>query len=323
MRVFVQPLYVQLNTGVGDCPLGCAHGCQVVAQAPKLASLAGGSCPLLRHQADTWAALRDGNADVLFNTAPTGAGKTLAGCGLSLVQPGWRLVSCYPTNELIEDQARSLRHWHEWFELDYDRRVLPLYGERLSQQVEQQDSSRFLVLTGAIQNYPLLLTNPDLLHYMVHFRYRDPAYGADLLPVALADFPDLWVFDEFHLFGPHQEAAVLNGMALIRRLRGEQRPRRFLFTSATPKPAFQVSLQQTGWTIQTIPCSCVSVPTDGYRPIAQGLELAFVQLERGQEALDWLLANAGLLRAHLQAEGAGRGLVLLNSVAQAAQAVSR
>ncbi|NJN84197.1 MAG: hypothetical protein HC802_19245, partial [Caldilineaceae bacterium] len=61
---------------------------------------------LSQHQVDTYLALvqADG-ADVIFNTAMTGDGKSLAGQLPSLVN-GWkrRLFAMYPTNELIRDQ---------------------------------------------------------------------------------------------------------------------------------------------------------------------------------------------------------------------------
>ncbi|MEN9207047.1 MAG: type I-D CRISPR-associated helicase Cas3' [Gloeomargarita sp. GMQP_bins_14] len=288
-------------------------------EAPNFAASSGQSCPLFQHQAETWAALQQGQANVIFNTAPTGAGKTLAALGLGLCQPNQRTMALYPTIELIEDQVRSLRGWHERLGQDFDQRVEHLYGEELSRRVVQGNSSRFEVLAQAIQQKPLLLTNPDIFHLIAHFRYRDPHYSSDLLPLALADFPHVWVADEFHLFGAHQEAAMLNTMVFLRAVRGDQRPYRFVFTSATPNPAFQDQLQQAGFEVQEINCRSVAQPTPGYALVAQPVTLEFVQLTREQTASDWLLDHAEVIRQILQAESPGRGLVILNSLAQVTQ----
>lgn len=292
-----------------------------VSQQSELKPSEGNSCPLSLHQAKTYAEVTQGSADVIFNTAATGDGKSLAAYLPGLLNRSFRIVGLYPTIELVEDQTRSQQGWHSLFGLDADERIDRLFGEELSRRVQQAETSnKFQELLLAIQQKPILLTNPDIFHLITHFQYRDPAYGNDLLPLALAEFPDLWVFDEFHIFGPHQEAAVLNSMTLIRRTQSDQRPRRFLFTSATPKPDFINQLQQSGLQTVEITGSYASEPTPGYRQVLQAIELEFVDL-KDSDSLGWLAENANTIRAILQAESQGRGLVILNSVAQAGRAI--
>ncbi len=65
---------------------------------------------------ETYRALIGSACDVVFNTAMTGDGKSLAGQLPSLVQ-GWRrpLFAMYPTNELIRDQRRQAdQTWRTW-----------------------------------------------------------------------------------------------------------------------------------------------------------------------------------------------------------------
>ncbi len=320
MKVFLKPLYSQLNPGIGHCPLGCEQVCQVRQQAPILQPPPGYTCPLSVHQANTCAAVVQGTADVIFNKAATGDGKSLAAYVPGLLNPNFRIMGLYPTIELVEDQTHSQQGWHSMFGLDADERIDRLFGEELNRRVQHAETSnKFQELLLAIQQKPILLTNPDIFHLITHFQYRDPAYGNDLLPLALAEFPDLWVFDEFHIFGPHQEAAVLNSMTLIRRTQPEQRPRRFLFTSATPKPDFIDQLQQSGLQTVEITGSYASEPIPGYRQVLQPVKLEFVDL-KASDSLGWLAENANTLRAILQSESQGRGLVILNSVAQAGQA---
>ena len=58
---------------------------------------------LSQHQVDTYNVLVHGDYDVIFNTAMTGDGKSLAGQLPALMQGGihWPVLAMYPTNELI------------------------------------------------------------------------------------------------------------------------------------------------------------------------------------------------------------------------------
>ena len=225
MKVLLHPLYSELNPGLGKCLLGCKEICQ----ADKLKPPEGYTCHLSSHQAKTYAAVVQGKADIIFNKSATGDGKSLGASLPGLLNPSFRIMSQYPTIELVEDQTQQQKHYHEVFGLDASERVDRLFGAELSRRVKQaQKSNKFQELLLAIQDKPFLLTNPDIFHYITHFQYRNAPYSSDLLPLILAEWPDLWVFDEFHIFGPHQEAAVLNSMTLIRRTQENQsRPRRF------------------------------------------------------------------------------------------------
>lgn len=319
VKVFIQPLYSQLNPGIGDCPLGCDRACKVVSQTPQLQPAIDHSCPLSRHQAETYVQVVTGTADIIFNTAATGDGKSLAAFLASLLNPSFRIMGLYPTIELVEDQTRSQSQWQSLFGWNAEERIDRLFGEELSRRVQQADSNKFQELLLSIQTKPILLTNPDIFHLITHHQYRDPAYSNALLPLALAEFPDLWVFDEFHIFGAHQEAAVLNSLALIRRTQSDRRPRRFLFTSATPKPDFIAQLKQADLQVAEVRGRYADEPTPGYRQILQEIELKFVELKE-TDAIAWLDNHADEIRIILEAESRGRGLIILNSVAQAGRA---
>lgn len=324
MKVFLKPLYSQLNPGIGACPLGCQQVCRVHQQAPGLQPPTGYTCPLSVHQAQTYAQVTAGTADIIFNTAATGDGKSLAAYLPGLLDPKFRTLGLYPTIELVEDQDRSHRDdgerigWHSLFGLKAEKRIDRLFGEELSRRTQAAGSKRFQELRIAIENKPLILTNPDIFHLITHFKYQDPAYGTAELPLLMAEFPDLWVFDEFHIFGHHQEAAVLNSLSFIRR--SQQRKRRFLFTSATPKPGFIHQLKTAGFEVAEVAGDYQSEAQPGYRPILQPVELEFAQL-KNQTVLEWLSDHRVEILADLTAESGGRGLIILNSVAQAGRAV--
>jgi len=314
VKVFLDPLYSKLNPGVGSCPLGCELICQVREQAPNLRPPPGCTCPLSSHQAQTYIQVTQGEADIIFNKSATGDGKSLGASLPSLLDPSFRFMGLYPTIELVEDQTQQQHHYHSLFDLDAQERIDRLFGEELSRRVKDAESNRFQELLLAIQQKPILFSNPDIFHLITHFQYRDSAYDNALLPLMLAEWPDLWVFDEFPIFGSHQEAAALNSLALIRRT--QQQPRRFLFTSATPKPDFIDQLKQADFKVAEIEGVYANVDTPGYRPILQPVELEFVEL-KDTEALSWLTDLAPRIQEMLEAEPNGRGLIILNSVALA------
>src|SRR5260370_31210929 len=63
-----------------------------------------GSTQLLKHQVATWEAIRDPEIDVVFNTAMTGDGKSLAAYLPAFKDERKSIIAMYPTNELIQDQ---------------------------------------------------------------------------------------------------------------------------------------------------------------------------------------------------------------------------
>ncbi|MBD2680945.1 MULTISPECIES: type I-D CRISPR-associated helicase Cas3' [Nostoc] len=321
MKLSLQPLYSQLNSGVENCPLGCKSQCLVTQRASDLRPPEGCVCPLSSHQANTYHEIIHGDANIICNQAATGDGKTLGANLPSLINPEFRIMGLYPTIELVEDQAQQQYKYHALFGLDAAQRVDRLFGAELSRRVKQAiKSNKFQELLLAIEQKPILLTNPDIFHYITHFQYRDPAYGSDQLPLVLAEWPDLWVFDEFHIFGSHQETAALNSLAFIRRSQENQlRPRRFLFTSATPKPDFIQQLRTAGFKVAEVKGVYASEAKPGFRQILQAVELEFVELAKDADTQTWLKEMIPTIGQILNAESCARGLIIVNSVAKAGQ----
>ncbi|MGC9528250.1 MAG: type I-D CRISPR-associated helicase Cas3' [Limnospira sp.] len=320
MKVKLKPLFSELNTGSENCPLKCGARCRIRQRAPKLKPPPGCACPLSSHQAKTYAAVMSGEAEVIFNKGATGDGKSLGGSLPSLLNPEMRMMGLYPTIELVEDQTRQQQVYHELFDLDAESRIDRLYGEELNRRVREESSRKFDELLTAIYHRPVLLTNPDIFHLMIHHRYINPAIDRAQLPLILAEWPDLWVFDEFHIFGPHQEAAALNSLTYIRRT--QQRPRRFLFTSATPKSDFIEQLRKADFNIAEIEGVYSGEEKPGYRQILQPVNLEFVNLSEGN-SVDWLAESAPMLEALLTAENRSRGLIILNAIASVNRVVEK
>lgn len=314
MKIYLKPLYSKLNDGVGSCPLGCEKICRVEQQAPNFKAPSDHSCPLYQHQAEAYPHLTKGDADLIFITAPTAGGKSLLASLPSLLDPSFRMMGMYPTIELVEDQTEQQKGYQSLFGLNAQERIDRLFGAELSQRVKDSGKNRFQELLLAIETKEVILTNPDIFHLITHFKYQDPAYAKDELPLVLAKFPDLWVFDEFHIFGAHQETAILNSMTLIRRT--QQQKRRFLFTSATMKKDFVEQLKQAGFKIVEIAGKYENEAKLGYRQILQPVELSVINL-KDEDGFTWLINQVETIKDILTNEDQGRGLIILNSVVMA------
>lgn len=324
MKVRLKPLYSRLNLGIGSCPLGCQQLCQVHQAAPSFKPPPGCSCPLSLHQAETCAEVMFGDADIIFNTAATGDGKSLAAYLPPLLNSNFEVMGNYPTNALVEDQCRHLDECYENFGIE-ERLGWRLeewrdraYGKELTLKVKQAgNSNKFQELSILLENIPLLISNPDIFHLITHFRYLDIAYDPFTIIQALAR-KDLMVFDEFHIFGAHQEAAVLNSLLLIDET--QQRHIKFLFTSATPKQEFKETLEKAEFTVKSIGGAeyYTDTPSTGFRQILQPVDLNFVQLP-DSDTLSWFTESITQICQSLASEERGRGLIIVNSVAFASR----
>ncbi|MEZ4684301.1 MAG: type I-D CRISPR-associated helicase Cas3' [Caldilineaceae bacterium] len=205
---------------------------------------------LSQHQVETYRALTDlQGPDVIINTAMTGDGKSLAGQLPALVN-GWRvpLFSMYPTNELIRDQLRQAQStWQRWQQSPTQIRLLD--SSELDRIMESKDyGQRGEALLSALQNSEILLTNPDIFHYIMQTFYRRQGKKGDAPDRIIGPLLDLYnqfTFDEFHIFETPQVVSVLNAMLFIHEMVGKQR-KRFLFQSATPGDLMQTYLERAG-----------------------------------------------------------------------------
>ncbi len=282
---------------------------------------------LSEHQVATYRALRDPNVDVVINTAMTGDGKSLAGLLplLTAPQPNGALA-LFPTNELIADQyvsaADALRLWQrpaEW--------VGTLFGARLDELTAAVDElSRAETLLRELNTRRLVLSNPDILHAILQFRYqqhgRAPTHIVGQLPLLF----DQLTFDEFHIFETPQVVAVLTGLLFL----ATQRPApKTLFLSATPSPEVQQLLQRTGMSARLRLIAPQREgwyhhgdhPATDWRPILQRSTVAFSP----RSAEEWLDAGGEevILRWFRDHRPGARAALIVNSAATALRLVER
>ena len=277
------------------------------------------------HQAATLKALQDPNVDVVFNTAMTGDGKSLAAY-LNVLQGNCCAIGLYPTNELARDQDTQIRNYIEQFQPKNDPRVVRLSGAALESYAENEGLWKSAAIATRTDQSEVLLTNPDLFHYLHQGAYLIPGDSPDKLWGRIDKTFDLFIFDEFHVFASPQISSVINTMVLIR---STSRQKKFLFLSATPDEQLIHRLRQAGFRCQVInpieqnkyqfPTSLEqqeTLKTQNWRQVSQSITLNFVPLESAAKASEtWLMENTTLILEQFQQHPGSKGAIILNAIA--------
>ena len=287
----------------------------------------------LSHQAQTYEALQNPDIDVVVNTAMTGDGKSFAAYSPVLLDNQVAL-GMYPTNELARDQARQLSEYVSYFPKRNPPRINRLSGEELELFSEQEGLTKAQGIARRGSNSEVLLSNPDMIHYLHRGAYLSHYDNPDKLWNRIDKNLDQFIFDEFHVFSAPQVASVLNTMLLIRHT---NRTKKFLFLSATPDLQLIEMLKRGQFRYQVInpveagnyryPESETeknSLLSQGWRQIAREIEFNFVALEsQGQASEQWLRDNGDrILQQFLEMPGS-KGAIILNSIAAVKRLVPR
>lgn len=282
------------------------------------------------HQAETFKALSNPEIDIVFNTAMTGDGKSLAAYLKAMTGRNYTLAM-YPTNELARDQERQVESYKTQFQpKDYDPDIFRLTGAILEDLVEAKNlSSKQQGILYAIENAEILLTNPDIFHYIHSFRYlrrssKNPNRGdnADKIFRKIDELYKIFIFDEFHILPSPQVTSILNSILLMRHTTANKK---FLFLSATPNESLLDFLHRVDLKFRVInPVDenkyCFSLDSDkeNWRAISQSITLTFPsELEpKAKASYQWLVNNAEstILQFFLDYPGS-KGAIILNSIA--------
>lgn len=284
---------------------------------------------LYEHQLETYQALAGGQYDVVINTAMTGDGKSLAGYLPALVD-GVPLAALYPTNELARDQElqmdRMKAHWNAHF--THQR----ISASRLEEMVQAMGLKRKgEALEQALANSEVVLTNPDIFHYIAQFYYtrRDDAPDR-ILGRRLIEGFDQFIFDEFHIFDTPQVISVVNALLLIRAIAGTapltHSRKRFLFLSATPGEQLTDYLHRAGFAVHLVTTEGRyqhgdEPNADQWRRIIHGSNITFA----AQTAEEWVEAHLHdtLLPFFQEHRPVAKGAIIVNSVAAAHRLAAR
>ncbi|MDF0551512.1 type I-D CRISPR-associated helicase Cas3' [Kamptonema sp. UHCC 0994] len=299
---------------------------------PPGVTLPAGWDSLSWHQVETFKALSDPTIDVVFNTAMTGDGKSLAAY-LAAMTNRTDTLAAYPTNELARDQEKQVRGYKAQFQPENNPQIYRLTATILEEFIETNKlSSKLAGLLDRANNSEILLTNPDIFHYIHDFRYlrrnkEGKGDNADRLFANIDNFYKLFMFDEFHVFSSPQITSVLNAMLLIKHtLPGKK----FLFLSATPNDLLQEFLSRCGLRYHAIdPVKQDGYrfsPTDKWRQISYPINLSFPQqLEPNlRSSYDWILENAETtILKFFQDHPGSKGAIILNSIASVKKLVTK
>lgn len=290
---------------------------------PEGVKLPDGWC-LSWHQVETLKALRDPNIDVVFNTAMTGDGKSLAAY-LQAMTNTISTLAMYPTNELARDQEKQVQGYKALFNPKRDPQIHRLTAAILEQYIATYKLPSKLegidVFSGQAE---ILLTNPDIFHYIHNFYYlREKIDNPDRLFRRIDENYKLFIYDEFHIFSSPQIASVINTILLIKHTGGANK--KFFFLSATPNELLQVYFDKAGIKYKIIDPKDVGAykfdatsSYDQWRQISQPINLCFPKgIEHNlSSSFKWIEENAEkVILKFFQDYPNSKGAIILNSIA--------
>ncbi|TRU72305.1 MAG: type I-D CRISPR-associated helicase Cas3' [Microcystis viridis Mv_BB_P_19951000_S69] len=285
------------------------------------------------HQVETWKALNDPDVAVIINSAMTGDGKSLAAYldAMQGVKPDdslCRPIGLYPTNELARDQESQIQGYIDRFRPNNDPRVSRLSGATLEIYAESEDIRKDNAILTRIDQSDIILTNPDILHYLHRHAYITPKDAPDKLWSRLDVTFNLFIHDEFHVFSAPQIASVINTMLLMRHTKNE---RKHLFLSATPEKQLFERLktvfaaeeireinpyEREKYRFPDSEAEKQQLESQGWRQIARQITLNFIPIDSTFGASEtWLLENWQLIRDYFLQYPGSKGAIILNSIA--------
>ncbi|MGF1677351.1 MAG: type I-D CRISPR-associated helicase Cas3' [Rivularia sp. (in: cyanobacteria)] len=277
------------------------------------------------HQVETLKALRDPNIDVIINTAMTGDGKSLAAY-LEVFQGEFSAIGLYPTNELARDQEIQIKGYIDTFKPINNPRIARLSSAELEIYAENEGLRKSAAISTLTSQREVILTNPDILHYLHRGAYLIPGDSPDKLWNTIDKNFNLFIFDEFHIFAAPQIAGVINTMLLIN---CTNRRKKFLFLSATPDIEFINKLKIAGFRCKEINPLAENkyqfpdnldqeqeLKNQNWRQVSRSIDLNFVSLEPSFKASEtWLKENSNLILKYFQNHRGSKGAIILNSIA--------
>jgi CRISPR-associated endonuclease/helicase Cas3 len=172
-----------------------------------------------------------------------------------------------------------------------------------------------------MQDHQVLLTNPDIFHLMINYRYGSGILSIQEMPALINAYYKNFVFDEFHNFNTPQMVTAITAMLFLCATASQnpsKRPR-FLFSSATPNEVFAKLLRESGLRVAEIQGAYSSSPGAGYRQVLHGAALHLHKLGEQQNLEQWLQENLAVIEDHWRdaTEPRPRGVIIVNSVVEA------
>ena len=148
------------------------------------------------HQILTAEALK--SKDIVFNTYPTGSGKTRALLNAIKFNNYKNILLIAPTNELLRQYREDVEKYLVKNNMNHE--VILVTSSELD-KINGQNHSKALEQILNKPNNKVLLTNPDIVHYVLTMHYGHESLRRSLFINLVAQSNlDLIAFDEFHYY---------------------------------------------------------------------------------------------------------------------------
>ncbi|XWK91236.1 MAG: type I-D CRISPR-associated helicase Cas3' [Phormidium sp.] len=221
----------------------------------------------------------------LFLITPTGSGKTLTSYAYS-IQTGLATLGIYPTNELLADQERALV---TEYQQTGTNRIIRIDSTTLDHwQMELEYKRHSQTLETLLHQEPILLTNPDILFYIIFGLYPKINSLRERLWNLVASTYKLFIFDEFHLYNVKQQADTAFFVGTLNAINSKI-GRVFIFASATPDlemiNLLKYKLNLDVKIVELVPSNKASAHTIAH-PVSLTLMPADLDKWKGLEAFD-------------------------------------
>ncbi|MGL5149821.1 MAG: type I-D CRISPR-associated helicase Cas3', partial [Clostridium sp.] len=220
------------------------------------------NCNLLYHQYRTVEALESNS--VIFNTYPTGSGKTRAALQRLIDNPQDNVLFIAPTNELLVQHSEDIKEFVRENNLNFkvvriDAKVIQkikvdkphlrkgtILYEVLRNPLQYKEQLGIENLKGKV----VIIVNPDIFYYCLYGLYGKLDKG-NLIDSIITKYNYI-IIDEFHYYNSKQLTNFLFFMFLSKELGYLDGIRKFCILTATPDKLIEKYLTRGGIDYQII-----------------------------------------------------------------------
>jgi CRISPR-associated endonuclease/helicase Cas3 len=265
---------------------------------------------LSKHQVETYKAFKNSNTKIIFNTAMTGDGKSLA--GLLPALQGECVISMYPTNELITDQVKNFDKYPN----ENNSKFTEVYGKSITEQMANSDiQQRYQFIEKIFHHNKIIFTNPDLFHLMMTHQYGGygdaKSFQANQLPYLIPTNFNYFIFDEFHIYKIPQIISVIN---ILNYIESKERDKKYIFLSATPNDAFIELLEKSGISYEIIEGSYSDTKKENYRRILENITVNISWINQDTKTFDWIKSNVDTIKNIISRNKKFKGAIIVDSI---------
>ncbi|ONN27906.1 hypothetical protein XJ44_01480 [Thermosipho affectus] len=184
------------------------------------------------HQIETAEKLK--KYDIVFNTYPTGSGKTRALLNSIKELTPKKVLIIAPINVLIDQYEEKVKQFVKSEKLEYE--VVTFTSSRIKETKETFESNQqFVRKVLEKKSKTIIISNPDIV-YLILLQFYGNNYNIKRTMVAdLLSEIDFFAFDEFHYYDPIRSFLAITLLFTYHQIKSKNNEtKKFLFLSATP-----------------------------------------------------------------------------------------